>query len=362
MTDARTLRICTLALALTLSAIGLFLYRPRSDFSMFYASGTLWRAGHPVYTAEQPNLNPPFAIVTLFAPLSFLSYDAARIVWIALGCAAIAASIRIVARTLHWHLRRAAIALACMLLTYPAWLVWFQGQMIWLLMYPATLAWQAMREKRHIQAGFWLAPVIALKPPLALTALALPWRVWLSAGIGSAAMTAVSVMLTGMDVWREWWHFRDAVFWLGLPDNVSLWGVVARTQSGVLLGGRLREVPVVASAAIVTIAAVCWWSASRVSDPDTRFSLAWLTAILFMPLGWIYYVLVGSAPLMASWRHFPDRWVAFLIFCVPLSALAPIIDRAPATLPILGSFYCAGMVIGWWSWRLQREEASATVP
>ena len=239
--DRRILRICAVSLLLTLSAIGLFLYRPRSDFSMFHATGRQWRTGSAVYTAEQPNLNPPFAVVTLFAPISLLPYRAACILWIGLGCVAVGASARIVARTLNWPGRHAAVAFACVLLTYPAWLVWFQGQMIWLLLYPATLAWRAMREKRHVAAGLWLGPVIALKPPLALAAFVLPWRVWISAGIGSAALTGLSVLWTGPAVWRDWWRFRDAVFWLGLPDNASFLGVVSRAKSGVLLSGGLDD-------------------------------------------------------------------------------------------------------------------------
>ena len=325
---------------------------------MFHATGRQWRTGSAVYTAEQPNLNPPFAVVTLFAPISLLPYRAACILWIGLGCVAVGASARIVARTLNWPGRHAAVAFACVLLTYPAWLVWFQGQMIWLLLYPATLAWRAMREKRHVAAGLWLGPVIALKPPLALAAFVLPWRVWISAGIGSAALTGLSVLWTGPDVWRDWWRFRDAVFWLGLPDNSSILGVVSRAKSGVLLSGGLGDVPMIARLTIAVIAIIAWWRSTRVEDPDQRFALAWLAATLCMPLGWVYYPLVGAASLIASWPASASAWLAFGIMCVPLTTLTPIMELVPATVPVVGSIYCLGTLIAWWSWtKPRRSEA-----
>jgi hypothetical protein len=105
-----------------------------------------------------------------------------------------------------------------------------------------------------------------------------------------------------------------------------------------------------ASVTVAVIAVVSWWRAARVTDPDARFSLAWLVATLCMPLGWVYYLLVGAAPLIASWRRTAGTWLAFGILCVPLSALSPIMDRVPASVPVIGSIYCLGTLIAWWSW------------
>lgn len=324
--------------------------RPESDFRMFYDSGAAWRIGATPYASTHPNLNPPLVVAAVFTPLSVLPYPVAQAVWSLAGGLALVASVRVVGRTLQLQRRQVWWVVAILSVTYPAWLIWFQGQILWLLLYPFTRAWAALRTGQQIVGGLWLAPVIAVKPPFALMALLLPWRVWLTAGAVSASLTVIGIIWTGWSAWTAWLRLGGNVRWLAWPDNASLWGVLSRLHSGRLLGGALVDLSPTVIALTIALALTCAWWVIRERDLDRRVSLAVVWTMLVSPLGWVYYVPIGLGPFTASWPA--TRWmtVALGVFAIPLPLVYPLLQR-PTTVRLLGSLYTVGLLCALVAWK-----------
>jgi hypothetical protein len=283
-----------------------------------------------------------------------LPYHVAQALWSLAGALALVASVRVMSRTLELQRRDVWWAVAILSVSYPAWLIWFQGQVIWLLLYPFTRAWAALRTGQQMVAGLWLAPVIAVKPQFALMALLLPWRVWLTAGVASASVTAIGIILTGWSAWTAWLRLGGNVRWLAWPDNASLWGVLSRLKSGRLLGGALSDLsPFVVGLGIVLAAALAWCVA-REEDPDRRLSLAVLWTVVVSPLGWVYYVPIGMGPFIASWPATAWMTVAAAVFAIPLPLVYPLL-QSPTTVRLLGSLYTLGILCAFIAWMRTRR-------
>ncbi|HEX5216387.1 MAG TPA: glycosyltransferase 87 family protein [Vicinamibacterales bacterium] len=274
-----------------------------TDFHGFYASGFLlrtgraWADGASVFT---PNLNPP-TFNTLIAPLTLLPLHAAYYAWNAIGLVSLIASLRRLHRA---HPIRAAAwpwIVGAVGLSLPAIQTWTQGQVGWVLLYPVTRAWLSRAE---ISAGLWLAPVVLIKPPLALMTLLLPVRTWLSAGLVSAAAAAVHIAVVGLPRWRVWLDTAIGAPTIREPANASLLGIAARFQFG-LTG----EAPV----AGLSLAWWGLWVASGLaiarlayrSDWDKRWLAASFGGVWLNPLGWAYYVVLWLGLIL---RHARFSW------------------------------------------------------
>lgn len=95
--------------------------------------------------------------------------------------------------------------------SFPARVVWSQGQIVWILTLIVTEAWIAARAGRMRAAGLWLAAAIALKPILALFPLALGWTILMIAAIAVAASPPSSLLSPVRN--RGWTGSRST--WLG---------------------------------------------------------------------------------------------------------------------------------------------------
>lgn len=306
----------------------------RIDFTAFYESGLRWR-GVAVPTSFRPDLNPP-TFGLLIVPFTFLPLPAAFALWTTLGF------LSLIDALVQMHQHRAlsrqrlvwtAIALCGFM---PCLSVWVEGQVTWLLLYPMTRAWLA-RDPR--EAGFWLAPVIAVKPPLALMALCLPLQTWVMAGAVSGAISAFVVALTGWAPWQAWLELSRTITWLHWPNNISLWGTAARLQDGGLVTVSMatldsRWVPVVLAAGLVLM-----WRAARAAG-DRRWMLALLASLALSPLGWIYYLPLALGPALVSWTTTtPVARAAIILLAIPM----PILFVLASVFPQLaGSAYFLG--------------------
>jgi hypothetical protein len=335
-----------LAAAVSGTAIGGFFWRGAvGDFDMFYDSGTAIRTGAPLYTSGTLNLNPPIVVRAIFAPLSRLPYQVAKVLWTVAGVLSLLASVRVITQSLHFSRTQRRWLLVAVLSSDPAWGVWFQGQINWLLLYPLTCAWRAYRIGRDWQTGLWLAPLIAVKPQYALVALLLPWRVWVTAGVASAGVTALGVVWTGLAPWLAWWALGGKVHWLAFPENASLWGAAARVQTGALLGGALSDLPRWSVGMLVLVGLLLAWRIVTVRDRDGRFAAAALWMILMTPLGWVHYLVSVAGPVAARWetvRRSPAIWLLW----VPLPLLLSLLIDAPLAAISLGSLYTVGLIAG----------------
>jgi hypothetical protein len=337
-----------------LTAFALFAFwrvgMDRSDFFLFVESGRAWWTGVNMYRLDQnPNLNPPTAVAILFAPLARLPYVTAQVIWTIVGAGALIGSLRIAASALHLPRTQVLWALGVLNVTHAAFLVWMQGQLTWLLLYPVTRAWLAFREGNQVSAGAWLAPAIAIKPILALLPLVLPWRVGVTAGVISASISLCTILWTGWEPWAAWLRVGSVVTWLEWPPNASLWGMAARLQSGALKTISMQELHPIAIGAVVVAGAFAWVQAVRERNLDRRFTLAVLWTVLMSPLGWIYYLPLGLAPMLATWTHSNAVWVALAFLTIPFHMIQDWF-ASPAIVRTVGCIYGAAVIIAWLAW------------
>ena len=317
-----------------------------NDFSGFYESARAWREGRPLYagTASAPNLNPPLFAV-LLSPLTLVPVAGAYAIWTGVGALSVVASIRrISARTPLTPESR--FWMTTMLIGWaPAAIVWQEGQVIWLLLYSVSRAWVAPTP---VRAGLWLAPVVILKPPLALMAALTPWPIPLVAGIAAALGTLATVPLTGWEAWRDWLDQSRAVSWIGDWSNVSLWGLAARAHGGDVQGTSLYDISVVSVAAIVVVGAILAGVVLR-REGGVRWTLALLWSLLLSPAGWSYYLPLALGPALASWR---DCWltrVALMILAIPVFVLGVVPSYVGGTI-LFGSMHFAAVALLWAAW------------
>lgn len=354
----RVLPLLALATGVTGSAVLWFLQRPESDFLMFYESGRAWLNGAPPYR-DVNSLSPPTAVVSVFALISLLPYDVAKLIWTVVGAVAVAASIDLIRAELRLNRTQTARMVAVLGVTYAAWGVWFQGQILWLLLYPCTRSWAALRNGKESVAGLWLVPVIALKPQFALLALVLPLRVLFVSAAGSILISAVTILVTGWAAWADWLAASNRVYWLSWADNASLWGAASRLQTGALRGGRMADLPMLLQASVVAAAVTLGFLVRQTRDVDCRFTLSVLWTVLVSPLGWVHYLPLCLGPATASWPRDGGSLPALVLLSMPLPLLYPWLD-SPMGVNALGNIYTVGVGVAWFAWHRTHQASGAS--
>ena len=331
-----------LAVPLTMLAVAEYFKRPYViDFRLFYLEGAAWLAHKPLYSGVNAlNMNPPSLTVLLFAPLALIPYRAAQILWFVLSVAAVAGSLRTIARALRLSFEQTLQAAALLILMHGSLQAWAIGQLTWpVLLYPLTRAWVSYRDGRFGATGAWLAPAIVAKPPLALLALALPAGVWIPAGAISGSVTLATAAFTGLGPWRAWLHAGGQVNWLARPFNLSLWGVAARFTGP---KARIGDLSIAWIAAVLLVGLAGWWLAGRERSADRRMFYAGLWSLLMSPLGWGYYLPLVAGPAVAIWPGSPTAVAAYILALLPVGG-------APPGDPIADSLGFAGVLLAWYA-------------
>lgn len=278
-----------------------------SDFSVFYEAAWGWRTlGDP--STSIVNLSTPALMIVVW-PLTFLPLWAATTVWLLLGLVCVVDAIGVTRRRCRIDF---AWAIAAAFLLAPAFYGWVFTQVTWILLACVTRAWATQAPWR---AALWLAPAIAIKPPLALLAIALPWPILVRTGVTSVMALLFTVAITGLSPWVLWVSQHDRVTWLSTDYNLSLIGVVARFAPGVPLG----RLPWLALGACALIAIVLWALIRRVHDHDRRWLYAGWWSVAVSPAGWIYYWPVFLGPWLASWRPTPAKIIAICALGCPFA-------------------------------------------
>ncbi|HEX5216386.1 MAG TPA: glycosyltransferase 87 family protein [Vicinamibacterales bacterium] len=309
------------------------------DFHGFYASGfvartgQLW-AGDPPY----PNFNSP-VFADLLAPLSLLPIASAWWIWTLAGALSLTLTL--------WTLWRAGLirtaqwpwVIGALGLCQPAIQTWWHGQVTWLLLYPITRAWLS---RSAIISGLWLAPVIALKPPLALIAVLLPLRTALTAAAVSAAISLTDAALFGFQRWWQW--VADALGATGLrePANASYFGVASRLQFGWSEATvSLADVSVWWWMGWGCLGALAVWLAIGAQTPLRRWIVALSAGTFLQPLGWTYYIVWWLGPMLAVWRTTPVSIASVVLLTEPVLILTAVTTSRMPALNLLALSQCA---------------------
>lgn len=319
------------------------------DFRDFYESAAAWWRGDPLYTRE--NLNPP-TFVLLSAPLGLLPYHAAHRIWLLVSASLVAVTVWRTVRERALSTAQAIWLVGATGAITPGWMPWQLGQVTWLLFALVTAAWLAARQQRLRSAGVWLGLAIALKPPLAVAALLLPWSIlWVSAATAGAT-TVGAILTTGWEPWWAWLTLGARIDWLGQPLNASLWSVVGRMEAGDISGIRLADLGWpwwcgVGVAALALIGRTRQISGDTPSDA-TRWTLAILVSILVSPLGWAYYVPLAYVPAIASWRQ--KGWWSVALYAIPMPILWRIVGGNLLLAHLIGAVYPGATLWAWIVW------------
>ncbi len=302
----------------------------------------------------QPFLSPP-TVAFVTAPLGFLPYPDAYVVWAVILFAVLAAALVWASVSTGWARWIAVIgALA------PWWVMHAVnvGQVVPLVAAGTVVAWRFTRERRDLYAGLALVAVL-LKPN---TAILVPfallfagrWRAVAAWGGGGLVVMTVVMLTVGVDGMSEYLaQLRGP--WPKGADNLTLHGALGATGMFatalrlVIVGTvfaasyKLRHTPgLVVPLAIVgslviapylhgsdlSVLAVAGWMVW-----EERQAMVWRVPLA---LGWVlaspYLYLRGVSPHLTHW---PWLEIAFLVGLViaaywPLTAWADSRRRAPA--------------------------------
>ena len=333
------------ASAVTTLAVTVFLSQGhRYDFAAFYGDGAAWNRGSELYT--RANLNPPSATVALFAPLARFSFAHAQIAWTIAGVVALFGSVRVVARELAWSPVQALTGAAMLLVTHAAYQVFAFGQVTWLLLWPATMAWAAYRHDRLPVAGAWFGILVAFKPTFAIAAVLLSWPVWVTAAGVSISISALAVSVTGWSAWQRWLETGRAVSWIEDPLSASAWGVFARFE-GV---SRLSDLSPASVLLVIVLGGWAVWRTMSVTRPDRRLVCAWLLHATIAPLGWIYYLPLAFGPVAGSWPRGAAARIGLALLCVPMGLIEP------KPFPVLlGLTFPLALFCAWTAWTVPEK-------
>ncbi|HWK10013.1 MAG TPA: glycosyltransferase 87 family protein, partial [Vicinamibacterales bacterium] len=208
-----------------------------------------------------------------------------------------------------------------------------------------TCGWRAARHDRWFQSGAWLGVSAALKPFLLfflpVLLLRQRWRCVLMAIVSFAASIAAGAIVFGRAAVHEW------LMVLRTPPpaeqmtyfiNASLSAIFARAS-----------LPAAVSIALVGSFMFVSIVVTRAADEDKAWLVTTMSAVLISPLGWVYYLPLFTAPLLAvsTTRGLPVRtWAVWPLLVVP-----PLgkewLQSNPLLAVTVGSAYAWGLFLLW---------------
>jgi hypothetical protein len=311
-----------------------------------------------------PNLNPPFFVVvtTVFATLD---YPVAWWIWTALSIFCGLSTLIIIFKSTIFlakdsFLQKSWLSLA-FFAYYPTFASISFGQVSLLLLLPLTLAWQALRNEKHVIAGGLLGLVASIKPLFGLFLISLLISRNLRAVSAFIMVCIVCFILGGLMVgfssYIEYSRILSKVNWLATNWNGSYSGFFyrlfggSRNQPWIDMPDLSRGLSLVASLITVSMLA---WVILRVKGCDIKIKSDVIMAItipamlLISPLGWMYYfpfliitflVLWDLSSNLSNTRVFR---LVLILFLAPTVAPNPLIPLKAINTPKIW-FWDAGM-------------------
>jgi hypothetical protein len=329
-----------------------------TDYALFHAAVNRWMVGSPMYglgiplsgapkATENVNFNPP-QFHLLVWPFAHLALRPALLLWQALSILAGLLSAAIVVRTLRpgWSIVPAMLTAAVLLNSAAlSSTLWF-GQISLILAVPVTLAWRARRLGRFREAAMWMGVAGSVKPFLLIVfpylLLERQWRAVLCGGLAWATSFAVGLAVFGPAALVQWFDAARWPSWAAHFHNASFQGYVAR-----VMGEWPGEI-VAAVGAAAGISATVWLAHKR--DADAAWALLMAGALLWAPLGWVYYEWIVVPPLAAliADRRIPRAgWLLVVAFVWPITASSIRIAGPLLDSQLVRSVYFWGL-LGLW--------------
>jgi hypothetical protein len=311
------------------------------------------------YQAQLWNMNPPhFGLMIL--PLAHLSPLGAYAVWLAIAASSCAAAVWLITKECNVRANTNVILWAALAILgwapFSAQII--TGQLGWVMMWPLTAAWVAMRRDKWIKSAVFWGACISVKPFLVtLLPYFLVRRQWRAAAVATgtvAGMFLVSFGIVGINEHRAWLTaVSESQSWAWLTMNASTYALFARAFGG---GPQLH--PVAAAPQLVkplwmvtsgALAAAAVWAVTiRPRDVDRDVLLLILLALLVSPLGWIYYLwwIVGPAVAFYCARRRLSTSARVAIACLFWPFVATVVGQPhPWATVTIASIYAWALLL-----------------
>ncbi len=310
----------------------------------------------PVVPRPTPTPHPP-SVGVLFLPFSFLDYQVAATIWMAIEVACLVAAVHaILCRSSLTCSRMLALLIAIPLLAwYPVFSDLANGQLMTVLLLDLTCAWVAIRTGRSLTAGALIGLGISIKPLVAPVALVFVlhrrWAPLASCvGITLLGYTVATAVIGIGSVVRYFTEVLPVVSRLYGPTslNLSLWNLGPRVfgetsllsygQTGQLIvhtapllkssiGTQLTSVVIPVVAMVIAVV-----QAYRHLDIEWSMGLFTVVSVLVSPIAWAHYLVLLLIPTALVARalmtgEHPLRWatataLVAILLLIPDIALA----------------------------------------
>lgn len=325
--------------------MGLAVPEPGTDFNQFYAAGKLAGTGHlydwdrmqelerPYKKTLIPFGRPPFNAVC-FRPLSALPYGAARVAWMALNAAALAAF------ALLWPMRRRDDVLLAMCWSCPAALLLSMGQDTGLFLAIATVGLLLLRANRDFAAGLvWSLCAAKFHLGLGIPVFLAARRKWVAiAGgvVGGLAQLAISFAAEGRGWPQRLLDLAKISEFSPVPYKMpNLNGLTYRLPGGALIEAVL---------AVLVLAAV--WRISRRATLPVAAAAALAGGLLVGHHAYVYdAILLLPLVMLVRQADFPrtlQYWA--LLLCAPVPYILLMYDpAAPVAQAAISGFALAAL-------------------
>ncbi|MEV0897599.1 glycosyltransferase 87 family protein [Actinoplanes sp. NPDC049802] len=315
MIDRRTRAVWALFGALALISSALVLRRPPgdrlSDLHIYYGAVRTVQDGQPLYgyVAENggPFTYPPFAAL-LLQPLTLVPEPVARLIWLVLVVAAIAAIAVTAGRALTTSADRrpllVAVAACALLLSAPAQSNLRFGQVSVFIVLLALIDATGLTPARYRGVLVGVAAAIKLTPLLFVVFFLVARRPRDAArAIGAFASCAlIGALLLPSDSWAYWTGTMlqtSRIGNLASLGNQSLHGMLMRA------GMAPQTLPLLWAALVALVCAVALWHARRIAlagEPGRAAVLVGCATVAASPVSWTHHQLwpVLAAMLMIA--------------------------------------------------------------
>ena len=309
-----------------------------------------WRQGGTIYPTERVNLNPP-AIVVAYAPLTYVSRQAAQTTFTLFGIACVLVACWRIARVIP---RVPWLVLASIVLALDGgWTSLWLGQEGLILMWIVTAAWLADRDDRDLSAGAWAGVAIYAKPFLVglivLWAWRRKWRRIGSALVSGAMLTLLGVALAGSASYRAWWNSLSLGPAPYAPLNGSLLGLWSRTFFGSEFAPPLVLQPLRVLLTVwgLSLIALVWAICRRIAaeqDTNRAWALVLIGSLLASPLRWDTTICRSSSvqfvACVGGFTSWVCVWVSVAILLIVRSEVLVQLHTSAVGAIVLGSIHC----------------------
>ena len=319
-----------------------------TDFGTFYASiksflshQVLYRDTLGLFITDNkplPNLNSPVFLLVL-VPLAVLSYPHAFLVWTLLSVFSLFFSLMIICRELHFNTNQTLLALIAALCVFPTCSTLWFGQVSWQLNLMLVIAWYCLRQQKNIAAGLVFGFLLSLKYFFGIFFL---YFLCLRRFKGLSAMLLsflvfnfIALYIMGWSSYQDYFHILNNIKWYNSTYNLSFYGEFLRLFSHQGGNKALYHSPLLVkiltqvSIGLMTLSALLFYKFKQKKNyffNDLFFSYLIVAMLLISPLGWEYYLVFLSMPIIlliqiCTIQRVDFKWQCFIAMVLALILL-----------------------------------------